>query len=171
MISDLERLAALHQNGQLDDAEFKLAKEKLLTGGGGTDQIALRLELTEAQIKLSENEKNWTVKAKELGGLIYDDGSTLPPSRVKIYLLLVTSLFLVVISVFSAWLLWDFSKMLSVFFIFMGMFVVFFQTSIMVCAAISYKTTLQRFLDAQSEHNAEQSALRTRIVELQQQLT
>lgn len=170
MISDLERLAALHQNGQLDDAEFKLAKEKLLNGGSGDDQITLRLELTEAQIKLSENEKNWPMTARYFDGGVGEDGTVHPPDLESKLLLRGC---LIILPFFMAKLLFEVNNFAWYHWVFAAFLVLVFAAGIFLVATgfISHKTTLQRFLAAQSEHNTEQATLRTRIAELQQQLT
>ena len=172
MISDLERLAALHQNGQLDDAEFKLAKEKLLNGGGESQEVALRLELIEMQRQIDENAKNWRNLAEASGATILGDGSVMAPNQLTNMtwaLLGGFLLYFICPSEFPKFTdAWDFifAAIMAVLALMILMMVFTYITAI-----VQHKTTLKRFLAAQSEHNAQQLALRNRIAELQQQLT
>ncbi|MEN9361316.1 MAG: hypothetical protein RL095_2851 [Verrucomicrobiota bacterium] len=169
MIAELERLASLHQNGHIDDAEFKLAKEKLLQGSEGKDQLALRLELTEAQIKLSENDKNWPLIAKYHDGSVDDHNVVSEPSQFNEGLcMLLFCLFF-----FPPIFLPEMNKYDWQHWLLAGLWIVGFIciSGMILIRLLTHKTRLQRFLAAQAEHNAEQSALRSRIAQLQQQLT
>ena len=172
MISDLERLAALHQNGQLDDAEFKLAKEKLLNGGND-NELVRRVELLQCQQNLDSLLKAWPEKAKMADAIVKANGTVMAPHLFYDFCLLVFCTIFLLLSVYAlphprTWSL-DLSTV-SIYWCCVAI-VSFLCCLHCIRSLFTCKARLQRFLAAQSEHNAEQSALRNRIAQLQQQLT